>query len=295
MQEELRGSAGQGRRQGARRADARGQAHVAQPWFLQQLSHHSFLAVNRQGRREVRDKWTEARTSSRTGRSSSRGGSTTPDRPRQVGRMAERRRGRLKRVNGRMISDGTTAVQAFENNEVDVTGTIPPDEIPRLRDTPSTRSTAGPRHVLLRVQHQEHPGCAPAPGHGARDRSPDDHRQHRAGRPGACDRLHAGGNAWIRRDQPAVAVAARVGRSRPGQGADGAGTESEEADHALVQRGYLHTRRSPWPSRPVEGAGHRRHAEGTGVRAVPRIPRAHRRTTRSTSSGSDGSATTSTR
>jgi oligopeptide transport system substrate-binding protein len=41
----------------------------------------------------------------------------------------------LTRVNGRMISDGTTAVQAFEAGEIDVTGSLPPEEIPRLKET----------------------------------------------------------------------------------------------------------------------------------------------------------------
>jgi oligopeptide transport system substrate-binding protein len=34
-----------------------------------------------------------------------------------------------------MISDGTTAVQAFEAGEIDVTSTMPPEELPRLKET----------------------------------------------------------------------------------------------------------------------------------------------------------------
>jgi ABC-type oligopeptide transport system substrate-binding subunit len=44
---------------------------------------------------------------------------------------------KLTRVNGRMITDGTTAVQAFEAGEVDVLyQNLPPDEIARLKETP---------------------------------------------------------------------------------------------------------------------------------------------------------------
>ena len=44
---------------------------------------------------------------------------------------------KLTRVNGRMITDGTTSVQAFEAGEIDVLFQgLPPDEIPRLKETP---------------------------------------------------------------------------------------------------------------------------------------------------------------
>ena len=44
---------------------------------------------------------------------------------------------KLTRVNGRMITDGVTAVQAFEAGEVDVVYQgLPPDEISRLKETP---------------------------------------------------------------------------------------------------------------------------------------------------------------
>jgi oligopeptide transport system substrate-binding protein len=45
---------------------------------------------------------------------------------------------KLTRVNGRMISDGLTAVHAFEAGELDVdTNPPPPDEIARLKRTPA--------------------------------------------------------------------------------------------------------------------------------------------------------------
>jgi oligopeptide transport system substrate-binding protein len=44
---------------------------------------------------------------------------------------------KLTRVEGRIIVDGTTAVQSFEAGEVDVLDEqLPPAEIPRLKDTP---------------------------------------------------------------------------------------------------------------------------------------------------------------
>ena len=53
-QVELRGAQGQGRDQGDRQVHAAGvQLTSPQPWFVQQAAHHSFLAVNQEGRRAV--------------------------------------------------------------------------------------------------------------------------------------------------------------------------------------------------------------------------------------------------
>jgi oligopeptide transport system substrate-binding protein len=113
------------------------QLTTPQPWFLQQLAHHSFLPVNRKAVERFGDKWTEAANIVTNGpfklaswQHDSRIDLVKWDEWRKAGDVT------LKRVNGRMISDGTTAVQSFEAGEVDVTGTLPPDEIPRLKDTP---------------------------------------------------------------------------------------------------------------------------------------------------------------
>jgi oligopeptide transport system substrate-binding protein len=113
------------------------QLTTPQPWFLQQLAHHSFLAVNRKAVERYGAKWTEASNIVTNGpfklaswQHDSRIDLVKWDEWRNAGDVA------LRRVNGRMISDGTTAVQSFEAGEVDVTGTLPPDEIPRLKDTP---------------------------------------------------------------------------------------------------------------------------------------------------------------
>ena len=109
----------------------------AQPWFVQQVAHTSFLAVNKKTVEKYGDKWTEAKNIVTDGpfkladwqHDSRIDLVKNPD-------WRDAKDVSLDRVNGRMISDGTTAVQAFEAGEVDVTASIPPDEIPRLKDTP---------------------------------------------------------------------------------------------------------------------------------------------------------------
>ncbi|MBA2361319.1 MAG: peptide ABC transporter substrate-binding protein [Actinobacteria bacterium] len=108
-----------------------------QPWFVQQAAHHSFLPVHKATVQKFGDKWTEAKNIVTNG-------------PFKLARWEHNANidivkdpnwrdadsVKLTRVNGRMISDGTTAVQAFEAGELDVTGGLPPDEIPRLKETP---------------------------------------------------------------------------------------------------------------------------------------------------------------
>jgi oligopeptide transport system substrate-binding protein len=108
-----------------------------QPWFLQQVAHHSFLAVHRPTVERFGNGWTEA-------------GNIVTNGPFKLAQWEHDSRidlvkwnewrdadnVSLTRVNGRMISDGTTAVQAFEAAEIDVTATIPPEELPRLKETP---------------------------------------------------------------------------------------------------------------------------------------------------------------
>jgi oligopeptide transport system substrate-binding protein len=110
-----------------------------QPWFTQQVAHHSFLAVNRKAVERWGNKWTEP-------------GHIVTDGPFKLAvwrhdaeldlvkwdgwRDADKVK--LTRVNGRIITDGTTAVQAFAAGEVDVNTTgIPPADIPRLKSKPT--------------------------------------------------------------------------------------------------------------------------------------------------------------
>ena len=109
-----------------------------QPWFIQQAAHHSFLAVNKKAVDEFGDKWTEAANIVTNGpfklaswKHNSEIDLVKDPNWRDAGSV------KLTRVNGRMISDGITSVQAFEAGEIDVVYQgLPPDEIARLKETP---------------------------------------------------------------------------------------------------------------------------------------------------------------
>jgi oligopeptide transport system substrate-binding protein len=110
---------------------------TAQPWFIQQLAHHSFLAVHRPTVEQFGDKWTEAANIVTNGafqldawQHNSRIDLVKWDEWRGAADV------KLTRVNGRMITDGTTALQAFEAGEIDANLQPPPtEEIPRLKET----------------------------------------------------------------------------------------------------------------------------------------------------------------
>jgi oligopeptide transport system substrate-binding protein len=116
-----------------------------QPWFEQQVAHHSFLAVHRPTVEQFGDKWTEAANIVTNGpfklerwQHNSNIDIVKWDEWRNADDVT------LTRVNGRMISDGITAVQAFEAGEVDVLqGGLPPDEIARLKETPEYQQYPG--------------------------------------------------------------------------------------------------------------------------------------------------------
>jgi oligopeptide transport system substrate-binding protein len=109
----------------------------AQPWFLQQAAHHSFLAVHPATVERFGRKWTEAANIVTNG-------------PFKLARWVHNAnidlvkwadwRGAdtvsLNRANGLMLTAGTTAVQAFEADQVDVNLTIPPVDLPRYKETP---------------------------------------------------------------------------------------------------------------------------------------------------------------
>jgi len=110
----------------------------AQPWFVQQVAHTSFLPVHQPTVEQFGERWTEAANIVTNG-------------PFQLERWEHGSRIdlvkspewrnaeeiKLERVNGRMISEGTTAIQAFEANEVDATvGGLPPEEMSRLKALP---------------------------------------------------------------------------------------------------------------------------------------------------------------
>ncbi len=109
-----------------------------QPWFVQQVAHNSFLAVNKATVEKYGDKWTEPANIVTSGpfklvewQHNANIDIAKWDEWRDADSV------KLTRVNGRMITDGTTSVQAFEAGEIDVLFQgLPPDEIPRLKETP---------------------------------------------------------------------------------------------------------------------------------------------------------------
>ncbi|HXL42774.1 MAG TPA: peptide ABC transporter substrate-binding protein [Gaiellaceae bacterium] len=111
----------------------------AQPWFVQQSAHHSFLAVHQATVEQFGDKWTEP-------------GNIVTNGPFKLAKWEheaeidlvknddwrDAKDVKLTSIPGKIIVDGTTKVQAFESGEVDALdgGTLPPDETARLKDTP---------------------------------------------------------------------------------------------------------------------------------------------------------------
>jgi oligopeptide transport system substrate-binding protein len=108
-----------------------------QPWFIQQAAHHSFLPVHRPTVEQFGAKWTEAANIVTNGPFQLE--SWKHDESIDLVKWDEWRNAddvALTRVNGRMIVDGTTAVQAYEAGEIDVNLNPPPtEEIARIKET----------------------------------------------------------------------------------------------------------------------------------------------------------------
>ena len=108
----------------------------AQPWFIQQVAHTSFLAVHRPTVEKFGAKWTEAANIVTNGPfklESWKHNATIDLVKNEEWRDADSIS--LTRVNGRMISDATTSVQAYEAGEVDINPNLPVEEIPRIKET----------------------------------------------------------------------------------------------------------------------------------------------------------------
>ena len=109
-----------------------------QPWFIQQSAHHVFLPVNRKAVEASPEGWTRPQNIVTNGpfkvESAQPSASITlvkNDDWRDAANVP------LTRVEGKIIVDGTTAVQSFEAGEVDVLDEqLPSEEIARLKDTP---------------------------------------------------------------------------------------------------------------------------------------------------------------
>ena len=109
-----------------------------QPWFIEQSAHHVFLPVNRKAVEASPEQWTRPENIVTNGpfrvESAQPSASITLVKNedwRDAANVA------LTRVEGRIIVDGTTAVQSFEAGEVDVLDEqLPSEEIARLKETP---------------------------------------------------------------------------------------------------------------------------------------------------------------
>ena len=90
-------------------------------------------------------------------------------------------------MNGKIIVDGTTKVQAFEAGEVDAldAGGLPPDEIARLEGDARVRGISRPRDLLLRPQPGE-PARTSTSGARSRSRSTGGRSWTRSRRPTRC-------------------------------------------------------------------------------------------------------------
>src|SRR5262245_4711807 len=109
-----------------------------QPWFIQQSAHHVFLPVNQKAVTASPEGWTRPQNIVTNGpfkvQSAQPSASITlvkNDDWRDAANV------KLTRVEGKIIVDGTTAVQSFEAGEVDALDEqLPSEEIARLKDTP---------------------------------------------------------------------------------------------------------------------------------------------------------------
>jgi oligopeptide transport system substrate-binding protein len=110
-----------------------------QPWFMQQLSHTSFIPVNKEAVTKWGDKWTQPghyvsdgpfnMTSWKHDASL-----TMVKNPNYWNAKAVK----LNKVVLKIITDGSTAEQAFNSGEVDVNETgWPPSDTPRIKATPA--------------------------------------------------------------------------------------------------------------------------------------------------------------
>ena len=110
-----------------------------QPWFVQQMAHHSFLAVHEPTVERYGNKWTEARNIVTNGAFKLAGwkhDATITLVKNEDWRNADDVA--LDRVEGRIIVDGITRVQAFEAGDVDVLdgSGLPTGDMARLKKLP---------------------------------------------------------------------------------------------------------------------------------------------------------------
>ena len=109
-----------------------------QPWFIQQSAHSVFLPVHQATVEAAPDRWTRPENIVTNGPFKVE--AAQPSASITLVKDPEWRDAdsvKLERVEGRIIVDGTTAVQSFEAGEVDVLDEqLPAAETPRLKETP---------------------------------------------------------------------------------------------------------------------------------------------------------------
>jgi ABC-type oligopeptide transport system substrate-binding subunit len=110
-----------------------------QPWFLGQVSHHSFLAVNQKAVEEFGDNWTDPANIVTNGPFALE--SWEHEASINLVKNEDFRDAdnvTLDRIDGTIIVDGVTRVQAFEAGEVDALdgAGLPPEDIERLKQEP---------------------------------------------------------------------------------------------------------------------------------------------------------------
>ena len=267
----------------------------AQPWFVQQAAHHSFLAVHAATVEKYGTKWTEPQNIVTDGPFEL--SSWKHDASITLVKNADWRNAdkvALDRIEGRIIVDGTTRVQAFEAGEVDALdgGGLPPADMPRLKQMPEYE-----KYPALGTYYY---------GFNLKNISDVDQRRAMAlaidrqsiiDNVAQADQIPATG--MVPKGMPGFEVIeqrlpAGTRRPRQGQAIHGEGREPEEVDHALLQR-----RARPQGDRgrgagDVEGARDRRDDQVRRSGRSTCSSSARPRPTPSTSTGSAGSPTTAT-
>ena len=109
-----------------------------QPWFIQQSAHSVFLPVHQKSVEQFGERWTRPQNIVTNGPFKVE--AAQPSASITLVKDTNWRDAdsvKLERVEGKIIVDGTTAVQSFEAGEVDVLDEqLPAAETPRLKDTP---------------------------------------------------------------------------------------------------------------------------------------------------------------
>jgi oligopeptide transport system substrate-binding protein len=109
-----------------------------QPWFIQQSAHSVFLPVHQATVEKFGERWTRPENIVTNGpfKVEAAQPSASITLVKDAG-WRDADTVKLERVEGKIIVDGTTAVQSFEAGEVDVLDEqLPAAETPRLKDTP---------------------------------------------------------------------------------------------------------------------------------------------------------------